>query len=262
MSDKNDRVMDEMIRRFEALEERVEKGLKQHVAEKVVNLRKDIKVLTQSVDGVAAVANEAKEMVKGVEDGLKNLEKTVEKNGCKCEHDVPSGNASGHNQVGYQRGAIGSGAGTENRGMENTQQSYGQQQAHYQQQQQHGGTTTISQAPSTGRQSNNSGRRQSNTSGGRRSNTTSVPDDGGRPSGERSGRRAYFTQMGRAIGPEPDLRAHPAFAGAGAGIPSQDQVWPHAYGQNEAGLGGGNGEVVYHVPPYSGGLWYQQAYGQ
>lgn len=261
VNDKHDRGMDEISKRFDAMEERLDRGLKHHVAEKLVNVRKDIKTLTQSVDGVAKTTIEAKDLVEGLEDRLKELEKSVEEHGCKCEHDGPSGHASEHNFVGYERGAGAFGGGSENRGAENMQHPYGQQQHQVrQQQQQHGNHTTRSQASTGGRQSVNSSGRQSGTSSGRRSNTVSGPaHDGGRPSGERSGRRAYFAEMGRAIGPEPDVRAHPAFAGQG--IPSQDQVWPQAYGQSAPAPGPGS-EIIFHVPSFSGGGWYDEVHGR
>lgn len=259
VNDKHERSMDEMNRKFEAMEEKFERDLKHQVADKLVTVRKDIKTLTQTVDGVATTVNETKDSVKGVDDAMKKLDKTVEETHCKCEHHLPSGNATGRNYIGYERGAGASERGPEIRGMETTHHPYNHQHQQLQHHhQQHPANPTISRPPTAGRHSANSNPTQTTT---RRSNTFSASDDNtGRPSGERSGRRAYFAEMGRPIGPEPDLRAHPAFAGgaAGMGVPSQDQVWPHVYGREESA---GDGQVLYQVPAFSGGAWYQQAYG-
>lgn len=250
VNDKHERSMDEMNRKLEALEEKFERDLKHQVGDKLVTVRKDIKSLTQTVDGVATTVTETKDSVKGVEDAMKKLDKNVEEYRCKCEHHIPTATAPAHNYIGYERTTGPSDRGPDTRNMEPMQHPYNHQQQPLHHHQQHAPNNPTTSRPSTaGRHSANSNPTPSII---RRSNTFSASDDAsGRPSGERSGRRAYFAEMGRAIGPEPDVRAHPAFGGAA--VPSRDQVWP---GRDESA-----GEVLYQVPAFSGGAWYQQAYG-
>ncbi|KAL8789015.1 MAG: hypothetical protein Q9195_007035 [Heterodermia aff. obscurata] len=102
--------------------------------------------------------------------------------------------------------------------------------------------------PSVGpRNSNASSRgRRSNTSAG---GATSTASDG------RNTRREFFAEIGSSLGAAPDLRQHPAFLSA-----QQN----HAYDPNGHPLGVASDGSMYQLSSFTGGGpngWYQQAYG-
>ena len=102
--------------------------------------------------------------------------------------------------------------------------------------------------PTTGqRNSNASSRgRRSNTSAGGVASTTS---DGRNP------RREFFAEIGSSMGAAPDLRQHPAFLSA-----QQN----HVYDPNGHPMGVASDGSIYQLPSFAGGGpngWYQQAYG-
>ena len=99
------------------------------------------------------------------------------------------------------------------------------------------------------------GQRNSNASSrGRRSNTStggvaSTASDG------RNIRRDFFAEIGSSMGAAPDLRQHPAF------LSTQQN---HGYDPNGHPMGVASDGSMYQLPSFAGGGpngWYQQAYG-
>lgn len=100
---------------------------------------------------------------------------------------------------------------------------------------------TSSNQPDTG---NNyrEGHRRSNTAG-----------DGGAEDGAR---KDFFAHLGAAIGPVPNLRDHPAYRVAPREVPATGEATGNvASGRSDSD------HTLYHVPSFSDGGWYRQAYG-
>ena len=229
ITDKHDRVMDQTIRRLENLEELISRELRslrgevKDIKKQVSNLKEGLKDTSRSNDGT-------KDLLKGLEGKFEALEKHVQEHGCKCQHVVAEQSLSepesdrqrrnkSHRRTESAHGALGQ----------------GEQREQYR--------SSASRSSNSGRQSGNSSRRH-------RSNTLS-----GQPgSGASDEKREYFTELGQARGPVPDIKDHPAYAGVHQGT---GQVYGHDQSRMPTVLNG----LPYENPSLSDGRWYQQAYG-
>ena len=238
VTDKNDRIMDEVIRRCEALDERIEKGLTGLQKGEFTDIKKELDRMKASLRTSAKASDELKKNVRTIEERLEKLDKKIEENGCKCR--------STHESLGdYGASSIPKHP-TSHRDSDFPQHSSARR---------HRSGNSVPHPTNVSYQ-------PGNTSTGRRSNTMSGAV-GQRGSQDREGRREYFAAMGRDMGPEPDLNQHPAYVGAYQQLQPQAQDLgngPVAIGPQIGTTGSDN--VFYHSPQYSGGAWYDQAYGR
>ena len=245
VTDKHDKIADQMIRRMENLEETVEQWMKNFKAE-LGNVKKDVGTLKKEGKETGRQHEGSMQLLKTIEEKLGTLEKKFEEGACKCQFALPTektrreSEASSHRKSGNTVGS-----GVERRGSEGPHAA-----AISQRQQQHRNGTSNSSA----------GVRHSGTSGrARRSNTESGSAAGG-VTNDMIARRDYFTEMGATLGPEPDLREHPAFSGV-------QQGHGQAYGQDRNAVpvpmrAGLLDRSPYAVPSFGDGAWYREAYGK
>ncbi len=231
VTDKYDRVMDQVIRRLENLEEMVGKGQKIGRGD-IKDVKKDISSLKGEVKDVVKGSDAIKDLIKALDDKMDKLEKNFEENGCKYQHVAVDTNGSEPERPKTQQGA------TVRRGTGSANVS---------------GNPEQPQPYQSGTSHSSSARHQSgHSSKERRSNTMS---GGGQSSAPGSSRREYFAELEAARGPVPDINEHPAFTGVRQG-------YEHAYDPNGMLVGlGGSDAAAFQAPFFNDG-WYQRVYGK
>ncbi|KAL9639644.1 MAG: hypothetical protein Q9164_000800 [Protoblastenia rupestris] len=232
VTDKHDRVRDQVIRRIEDLEDGFGKNFRQ--------IKSDLKGINSEVGRVKAAihnfsaGNESiKELVLDLQGKLITLEQHVEENKRHCQQIIT-------NQIVQFEDDRQPRSSTHGR----TESAHGALDVS---QDRHMLRDGASRTSSKARTSNKSSR-------GHRSNTVSSPTNG-RVSEDRGARRDYLTDLAAVRGPVPDIREHPAYAG----IP---QPPSQMYDQNGVPIGlAYTAQVPYGAQQLGDGGWYQQAYG-
>ena len=226
ITDKHERVMDVIIRRLEAMEENLERGLKA-VKLTITDTRKDVGSARTDLKDLIAdhekSSDEAKGVTKRILEILDKLEQKIEASACKCP-SMTTESEGGTDPSPTRRRNQASGTFLRRAGSGQPSPSHSQQRQHRSQ---------TSQASSrTGR---------SNTSGA----------DGSAPG--RMDQGQYLTQLAATYGsiPPPDIRQHPAFL--------NQPDFGQSYGQ-AGGTGNGAQGNPYQAPSYSNGGWYDAAY--
>ena len=233
ISDKNDRILDQVIRRLESIEAGLSKNSKQ-VRSDLKGINSEVGKVKAAIGSVSMNGESTKEVMHSLEGKLAALEKIIEENECCCQQIVSNQTmdeesdrkprSSTHRRTESAHGALGISQDC--------------------QMQQNG----VSRASSKARTSNPNSR-------DRRSNTTNSLTNGTRVSEERGTRRGYFTDVGAARGPIPDIREHPAYAA----VP---QPTSHVYDRNEFPIGTAyTAGAPYGGAQFGDGGWYHQAYG-
>ena len=241
--EKHDRIMDQMIRRIENMEDALDRGIKELKSE-AVDLRKQIHHVQGDVRDIKKKSDRNVESIKGFDAKLEGLEKNIEEHACKCQHSTMEHSPSEPDSERHHYHRSESASQTSHRRTESAHATVGQGET------QQGYRSGASRTSNGARVSRSGSKRN-------RSNTINSQPAASRTSDERGNRREYFTELGAARGPVPDLRDHPAFA-------ESQQVQPQVYGyehpQNHSStiLDG----LPYQNPSLSDGKWYQQAYGQ
>ena len=231
VTDKHDRVMDQMIRRLENLEEMVGKGQKCGKGD-IKDVKKDISSLKGEMNDVVKGSDVMKDLIKALDGKMDKLGKGFEEDGCKYQHVAVDTDESEPERPKTQQGA----SGHRGTGAANAL-----------------GTTEQRQPYQSGISHSSSARHQSgHSSKGRRSNTMS---GGGQSSAPGSSKREYFAELGAARGPVPDINEHPAFTGV-------HQGYQQAFDPNGMLVGmGGSDAAAFQPPSFSDG-WYQRVYGK
>ena len=228
-TDKVDRILDQTIRRLEALDEGVKRGFK-GVKGEVRSIRTDFGSMKGSIDNVGKVSDVMKARLQSLEDKIGALEKHIEEHACKCQQSTsvqdpvepeaePHHRAPTHRRTESADGVLG--------------------QAEQRQQYRSGG-----KAHESGRGSRS-----------QRSNTLSGQTGTRASNSDRSTRGEYFAELGAALGPTPELRHHPAYSGL--------QRAPHTiYDENGVPAGMMVPAPMPYIPALGASAWYDQAFGQ
>ena len=263
---KNDKVIDEVIKRTEKVEERVDKsfrGTSRHFHEvqeevkqtvsratkdngpksqetvvKLGNMEDRMNSVGSEIQHVGNNVAQLKDRVANLQDRVANLGDqmtglTMQVNGALSVPRITSTGSSGSAYMSTRGesvqslGNIGRARGTSFQRRE--------------------GTTTLS----TPRRSTSNQQQ-----GLRRLNTNSIDTSEGRRSQYADIRRDQFQEFGRTFGPEPDITMHPAYALTQQGFPSADstssaQVSPSRDDESS---------VVFPKPSYKNGGWYEHAH--
>lgn len=224
LNDKTDNVTDKLIARFDVLEKTVQLIFKGSDA-KIKEIEKQVK--TAAIDSEKNL-KEVKDLLSELHLRFELLEKTVKHQ--KHVQDAAV-KADEHHPVSHQ-----SVQSTHGR-TENTRATHERSERHHQH------STSSKQSPQVSSRSTlSSGHRRSNTVGG-----TGIED---------GARREFFAHLGAAIGPAPSLKDHPAFRDDLREVPAPSEAM-------EVGVAGEDDKdyPLYHVPSFSHGGWYRQAYG-
>ena len=231
ISDKHDRMMDQTLHRLENLEDMVSKGFRV-VKGEIKDVRKEFSKLQGRLIDESKSCDQIIGLVERLEGKLDAFQTRVEAHAAEVKHTIAEQSTIeldrqqqfiSHRRTESAHGALGQ----------------GEQRQQYQ--------SGASGASSSARQSEASSRRN-------RSNTTGS-QSAGRTSDERSSRKEIFAEAGAPREAVPDLRDHPAFAGAYRG---QNQALQHS----QTGLPNSMHSLPFETPSLSDGRWYQQAYGQ
>lgn len=264
ITDKIDQCSDQLLRRIEDGEHRLERSLKSAKAD-IKNIENGTHTVQDSVGELQERSDRTISSIQDLHINVDNISSRLE----KFDDDVgklqsglaASATASGDHDKGFSSveqkirelgekvdrlvESIGSdypANGPWPRRSQSTSQpssaSYGQRQ-HF--------PSGTGQASAGQRNSNASSRgRRSNTSAG---GVASTASDG------RNTRREFFAEIGSSMGAAPDLRQHPAF------LATQQN---HVYDPNGHPLNVASDGSMYQLPSFAGGGpngWYQQAYG-
>ena len=235
ITDKHDRMMDQTIRRSENLEDMMNKGFRCIRAD-IKDVRKDFGNLKKETKEIVKSSNGTGELIRQLEGKLEAIDKSVEKYGREIQHSISIAEQSTSEPESDRQQRAKS-----RRRTESAHGALGSGDHHHQYR------SGASRSSNSVRHSGNSGRAH-------RPNTPSG-QIGSRMSDERSTRREYFTELGAAIGPMPDLRDHPAFAA------SQPVQLPQDYGHGQPGMPVALNGGTYENQSLGDGRWYQQAYG-
>ena len=241
ITDKHDRVIDQTIRRLENVEEALNKGFRTLKSD-IRDIRKSVGNLQTDVKDIKTQHSCTAEIVQGIDAKLQALEKQLEEHACKCyRNPIEQSGSEPESDRPSRSEAL---SRTSHRRTESAHPTVGQAEA------------TQPYHTGAGRPTNSA--RMSGASSRRdRSNTATSQPPPGRMSDERSNRREYFSELGAARGPVPDLRDHPAFADSQK-VPEQH----YGYAHSQPGMPVAMSGFPYENPSLSDGRWYQQAYGQ
>ncbi|KAL9100164.1 MAG: hypothetical protein Q9163_004429 [Psora crenata] len=233
VTDKHDRVLDQVIRRLEDVEDRLGKGFKQMKSD-IKGVNSELGKVKTAVHGFNAGQEGLKELLNGLEKKLGGLEQCIEEHKCQCQQ-IMTNQATSDEGDRQPRS-------TTHRRTESAHGALGTSQDR--ERQQNGGSRTSSKV------------RISNTSSRGHRTSTANSQTSARVSDNRGGaRREYFAELGAARGPVPDIREHPAYAGVPQ-PPSQ------MYDQNGMPIGMAyTAPVTYGSQQLGDGGWYHQAYG-
>lgn len=223
LTENKDNVIDRLITRIDGFERMLPNNLKE-LGGKVKEIEKDVKTIVRD--------NESLKEVKDLLDELcvkfGQLKKAIDEQN-HVRTAVPS--AGEHQPVSYQQ------AQQMHRRTENANTSAERSERYR-------------QYPTSPNQSSNVSSGSGYRGGHRRSNTV------GGTGAEDEARKDFFAHLGAAIGSPPNLKDHPAFRATQRERPAtSDATRVVASGQDDSDY------TLYHVPSFSDGGWYRQAYG-
>ncbi|KAK4696065.1 hypothetical protein P7C71_g1796, partial [Lecanoromycetidae sp. Uapishka_2] len=232
ITDKHDRAMDQMLRRLENLEDTVSK-VSRILKSEVKDIRKDLGSLHGDLNNVMKGSQRITQLVEDIEGKISTLGSHIEDYACKCQLTATENSMSEFGSDRQQR----------ERSHRRTESAHGAL-GHSEKRKQH---------QQDAKRLKNGARESAASSRGHRSRSNTLS---GQPSSRVSDerRREYFAELAALKGPVPDLREHPAYAGA-----QQDEA--HGYGQDPNNMLHG-ASYENPSPSLSDGRWYQQAYGQ
>lgn len=241
ITDRDDRVIDQTIRRLDGLEDKLSSGFRD-LKNDILDLNRQMRNLQEDVNEVKKRETDSVELVKSMDDKMQRLEKDFSEHACKCQQ----GAAEQSEHESDRRHRSETTAHAVPRRTESAHPTIGQNEPS------HPYRSSAGRASNSARMSGASSRRD-------RSNTVSSQQQASsRLSDERSNRREYFAELGAARGPVPDIREHPAFAEM---QPAQGQGYGYS-GLDHNHIPKLVAGLPYENPNLSDGRWYQQAYGQ
>ncbi|KAL9032985.1 MAG: hypothetical protein Q9214_007725, partial [Letrouitia sp. 1 TL-2023] len=218
-TENTDKIMDQVVRRLEDMQDTFQKALKavkgdiREVKRDVGHAMADIQKMRQGVEGNNKVIQAREEKLSGLETKLEDVALRCQQFSLKAEFARNETHYQTPRQMSPQKSP-----------QRSPKRRSGIDHAAFvcngQRQQIRSGTT----------HSSDGARQSANSSQGRQSDTAGK-NAARRISDERSARREYFAELGAARGPMPDLRDHPAFAAPQQDLPSYSDTWYHrAYG--------------------------------
>ncbi|KAL9614632.1 MAG: hypothetical protein Q9167_000920 [Letrouitia subvulpina] len=218
-TENTDKIMDQVVRRLEDMQDTFQKALKtmkgdiREVKRDVGHAMADIAKIGQGVEG-------NNKLIQAREEKLSKLEMKLEDVGLRCQQLALNAELA-RNETRYQTPRQMSPQKSPQRSPERRSEvDHSASVCNGPRQQTRSGATRLSEGA---RQSANSNQSHQSDAAGRNTAT--------RISDERSARREYFAELGAARGPMPDLREHPAFAASQQDLPSFSETWyQRAYG--------------------------------
>lgn len=257
VTDKHDQTLDQLLRRFEEQERKVDKALKsakvdiKEVKQHVETLKSDSRQLQRSYEGLKLSLKDTDAKMCTVDERLSLILsklQDIDRSFADVKDRVTGVRLTSEGSVGRAR--------RQSVASENPQQYEGPSPTRSQSEHQSPALRSQRQHYQSGTsRSSDGGLQGSTTSRGRRFN----PASGGGVSQNGDGRdlrRAYYAEIGASIGDAPDLRQHPAYA-------SQQQQ-SYGFDANGAPLSMNSDSVLFQMPSftaYGPHGWYQQAYG-
>lgn len=227
LTDKTDRILDQLVRRLEALEEKVEKGTKD-LESKVRDVRKECAILSQDNKALLKEFEKMKNSMKGLDLKADFMRGKIEESQCLdrcCQGKPPSGEP--------QNPDLQQAAPKRSPETKTAFESSGQNQQR---------KAPASDTTSHRTQGSTQGHRSSQTSSGR---------------AERSSNEEILAQINRADRQPPDLRDHPAYTGGQSEHPLIFSETP----SDDSGTAVTSTPPLFHTPSFRDGGWYKQAYG-
>ncbi|KAI4169836.1 MAG: hypothetical protein LQ343_005385 [Gyalolechia ehrenbergii] len=220
-TDNADRMIDKLVRRFEDLQEAVERGMKGVKGE-----MKDVKKEMVSIRKAFAERPDAlKESISSLGEKLGHLDKKIDEIGNRYQYNTDASENEHEVSSAYSQEKVSPRRHSES--AHTSASSRPEQRQAYPSNATRGSATTHSSV---------------NSSKERRSNTTNSSGAGLRRSDERSARRELFAEFGAVNGRVPDIREHPAYRGVAEGYgqsspifqaPDFGQTWyQHAFGSD------------------------------
>ena len=236
ITDKTDKVIDELIERCEKLEAKLSDSIKGRSSQ-IDDVKKEVISLKDEIFAGVKVDSELKVSINGLEDAFKSLENKIEGTACHCEYRRPTDHEAG-NQLHIDQHRV-----TQDTLSVPDHRNTTASQLH---------TSNVS-ALSTPHRRNHINRSYSRRSSAL-SGSSSIHQNETYDSQDIH--RSHFPGEGRLPAPGPDLNLHPAFATVGM-----------EYGMGGEPVGGapfvlsGPGGAVYQLPDFRDGAWYQAARG-
>ena len=230
ITDKHDRMTDQMIRRLENLDESTGRGLEDLKGE-MKGIKRSISVMKGEIKDLIKSNNDTKELFKELEEKLGTLQINIENSGCQCQHVIAEQSANDLESDRYQRA-------TWHRRTESAHGALGQGGSR----QQH-----MSEATHSSKSARQSGK------GSKSQRSITLNNRQGSKAGDE--RKKHFAELGTTRGAVPNIQDHPAYAGVRQGL---GQV----YGPDHDGMPTVFNSGQYANSSFSDGHWYQQAYGQ
>ena len=232
ITDKHDRVLDQVLRRLDNMDDGTGRTFK-NVKSEIRGLNHEVTKVKSAINSFSNGNEGIKELLHGLERQMGSLEKEVGENQRVCQQIA-----------------------TEQTHFESESERQSRNLAHRRTESAHGalGTSQDRHLERNGGSRAASKMRTSKASSkSNRSNTvTSQPTNG--LNEDRGSRREYLADVGAGRGPVPDIRDHPAYAG----IP---QSATQMYDQNGVPVGLAYAGVPYGTQQFGDGGWYHQAYG-
>lgn len=221
-TDNADRTIDKLIRRFEDLQEAVEKGMK-GIKGEMKDIRKEMSSIRKTFAEHPDASATLEESISSLGEKLNHLEKKIEGIGDRNQHNADTSESEHEASSAYSH--------------ENASPRRHSASARTSASSRPGQHQPYPSKPTRGSATTHT---SGNSSKGRRSNTTNSSGAGIRRSEERSARRELFAEFGAANGRVPDIREHPAYRGVAEGyeqsnpifqVPDLGQRWyQHAFG--------------------------------
>jgi hypothetical protein len=226
LTDKTDRILDQLVRRLEALEDKFEKGTND-LENKVREVRKECVIFSQDNKAILKELEGMRNSMKGLDLKAEFVRGKIEESPCLdcCCQGKPASSEP-------QNPDLQQAAPKHPFQTKTVLESSG----HNQQRKAPASDTTTHRTQGT------QGHRSSQTSSGR---------------AERSSNEFFLAQINGADRQPPDLKDHPAYTGGQSDHPLIFSETP----SDDSGTAVTNTPPLFHTPSFRDGGWYKQAYG-
>ncbi|KAL8944635.1 MAG: hypothetical protein Q9216_000332 [Gyalolechia sp. 2 TL-2023] len=222
-TDNADRTIDKLIRRFEDLQETVEKGMK-GVKGEMKDVRKEIVSIRKAFAERPDASETLRESISSLGEKLGSLDKKIDEVGNRYQHNTDVSESEREASSARSQGRSSPRRHSESAHSSSASSHPGQRLAY---------PRNVTRGSATTQNSVNSSKE-------RGSNTTKNSVPSRRRSDEQSARRELFAEFGVVNGRVPDIREHPAY-----------RVVAEGYGQSSP---------IFQAPDF-GQTWYQHAFG-
>ena len=231
VTDKHDRVLDQVLRRVDNLEDVIGRNLK-NVKSEIKGMNHEMGRMKLAINSFSKGNEDVKELMQSLNKQLGSLETQVNESQRLCQQVVTTQTTCSSESERQPRSLA----------HRRTESAHGAFSTSQDRRSQPNGGSRAASKMRTSKASNRS----------HRSNTvSSQPTNGANE--ERGAKREYHPDTGAVRGSVPDIRDHPAYAG----IP---QPATQMYDQNGIPIGLAYG-VPYGTQQFGDGGWYHQAYG-